>query len=494
MTVSAPSETPLPEGFRVRLTARHHRHGVLESSLRPAVARMSPSVRALLEGDSVRVGEDVGTGVVRRLMELDMAVPWPDRLPAAPALEDLTVVVPVRDRPAGLDRLLRALAPRARDDRAAPGPPVPVVDDASADPRSIDRVVRAHGARLLRLPANRGPAGARTAGIATVSTPYVALVDSDVTLGPADLRRLLAELADPLVAAVAPRVRAHSTPAAHPVVRYDQRWGALDLGTVPGLVGPGRRVSYVPTACWVARTEVLRGGFDETLRVGEDVDLAWRLVDRGWWVRYVPEVVVRHASRPGLRAWCRQHAGYGESSGPLARRHGPLLAPARYTVGGLVVAACLVAPAGWSTAIPPGVFAVTALRLRGRLAPLGLPPRSVLRLAAAGLRANLEQSSALVARYWFWPLVLAAPSSRRARRLLVRGVAVDLALRLRHPADLPLLALRVVENAAFAWGTVRGLARGGSMRALLPVLIGSRAGPRGSSGRRRPARQKYLSR
>ena len=49
----------------MRLTARHHRHGVLESVLRPAVARMNPSVHALLEGGSVRVGGDVGTGVVR---------------------------------------------------------------------------------------------------------------------------------------------------------------------------------------------------------------------------------------------------------------------------------------------------------------------------------------------------------------------------------------------------------------------------------------------
>jgi mycofactocin glycosyltransferase len=482
VTLSAPVEDCLPEGFRVRLAARHHRGGVLESTLRPAVVRTDPSVHALLDVGVLSVGPQASTRVVRRLMELDVAVPWPAPAPGAPDLRDLTVVVPVRDRPDALDRLLRALAPRPQDGPSPRRPGVLVVDDASADADSILRVCRAHGAHLLRLPANRGPAGARTAGIARVTTPYVALVDSDVTLRPQDLARLLAELADPRVAAAAPRVRAASTPTAHPVVRYDQRWGSLDLGTVPGLVGPGRKVSYVPTACWVARTQALRSGFDEDLRVGEDVDLAWRLVDRGWWIRYVPEVVAWHASRPGLRGWWRQHAGYGESAGPLARRHGPRLAPARYTAAGLVVASCLVVPAAWAALIPPGVLAVTALRLHRRLGRLDLPRRTVLRLAAAGLRANLEQSAGLVTRYWFWPLLLAVPTSGTVRRLVARGVLLDLALRLRRPSDLSLIAWRVVENAAFAWGTVRGVAHGGSVRAVLPVLADRSPGQR----RRRP--------
>ena len=471
-TLPAPPTTPLPDGFRVRLTARRHPGGVLESSLRPAVVRTAPAVHAVLEHDQVQVGRHADAHLVRRLMELDAAVPCPRDGAGSPDLSELTVVIPVRDRPGPLGRLLQRLTLAGQS--SSPGPRVLVVDDASADPAGIKRACRTHGAGLLRLPVNQGPAGARSAGLAAATTPYVALVDSDVTLGVEDLARLLGELADPRVAVAAPRVLAATAPAAHPVIRYDQRWGALDLGPAGGLAGPGRPVSYVPTACWVGRTQVLRDGFDDALRVGEDVDLAWRLTDRGWWVRYVPEVTVRHASRPGLRPWWDQHAGYGESAGPLARRHGAYLAPARYTAAGLAVAVSLLAPAPWAALVTPGVHAVTLVRLHRRLAPLGLPFRTVLRLAAAGTRANLEQSAGLVCRYWFWPLLLTAPASATVRRLLLRAVVLDAALRLRHPADLVLVGLRVLENAAFAWGTLRGVVRGGSIRAVVPVLVGAR--------------------
>ena len=46
---------------------------------------------------------------------------------------------------------------------------------------------------------------------------------------------------------------------------------------------PGAAVGWLPSACLVARVDRLRaaGGFAEDMRVGEDVDLVWRLVDAG---------------------------------------------------------------------------------------------------------------------------------------------------------------------------------------------------------------------
>ena len=46
--------------------------------------------------------------------------------------------------------------------------------------------------------------------------------------------------------------------------------------------------------------ETLASGFDADLRVGEDVDLVWRLVDAGWSVRYQPSVTVFHREPPVL--------------------------------------------------------------------------------------------------------------------------------------------------------------------------------------------------
>ena len=75
--------------------------------------------------------------------------------------------------------------------------------------------------------------------------------------------------------------------------------------TEPARVAAGTRVSYVPAAALVVRTEALRaiGGFDETLRVGEDVDAVWRLIDAGYRCRYEPSVVVHHRPRSTLSAW-----------------------------------------------------------------------------------------------------------------------------------------------------------------------------------------------
>lgn len=52
-----------------------------------------------------------------------------------------------------------------------------VVDDASPD--GTAHVAAALGARVLRLPRNAGPAGARNAGVAVATQPWVAFLDAD---------------------------------------------------------------------------------------------------------------------------------------------------------------------------------------------------------------------------------------------------------------------------------------------------------------------------
>ena len=92
-------------------------------------------------------------------------------VPAAPSSteSDVTVVVPVRDRPDQLRRLLEALD----------GLRTVVVDDASADPAAIAQAARDAGATLVALERQVGPGAARNVGMAGVTTRLVALVDSD---------------------------------------------------------------------------------------------------------------------------------------------------------------------------------------------------------------------------------------------------------------------------------------------------------------------------
>src|SRR3546814_1587893 len=94
-----------------------------------------------------------------------------------------------------------------------------------------------------RFRSNLGPAGARNAGLAKVSTPLVAFVDSDVTVTPDALLSLAKHFTDPKVALVGPRIigTVHTD---HPrwFERYDAARSSLTLGSVPGSVRPGAAV------------------------------------------------------------------------------------------------------------------------------------------------------------------------------------------------------------------------------------------------------------
>ena len=72
-------------------------------------------------------------------------------------------------------------------------------------------------------------------------------------------------------------------------------------------------MGYVPGAALVARVNALRAadGFDSKMRIGEDVDLVWRLDEAGHRLRYEPDSVVYHAPRTTPFAWMRQRFEYG---------------------------------------------------------------------------------------------------------------------------------------------------------------------------------------
>ena len=174
------------------------------------------------------------------------------RRPARSRRADVTVVVPALAADAD--------APRSVAGRPAPASPrVVVVDDGSQPPIAAGRghppAAAAH--------ATAGRRVARNAGLAAVTTPLVAFVDTDVDLAPGWLDPLLGHFADERVGLVAPRVAAATGgPARSARLRGDP------LAPRPrpraGRVAPGTRVSYVPAAALVARTAAMReiDGFD----------------------------------------------------------------------------------------------------------------------------------------------------------------------------------------------------------------------------------------
>ncbi len=63
------------------------------------------------------------------------------------------------------------------------------------------------------------------------------------------------------------------------------------------------------------------GGLDETLRVGEDVDLCWRLKEKGFRLLYVPKGRVKHKHRNRFLDTFKRRFDYGTSEPVLYAAH-----------------------------------------------------------------------------------------------------------------------------------------------------------------------------
>jgi mycofactocin system glycosyltransferase len=373
----------------------------------------------------------------------------------------VTVVIPVRDRPAQLDRLLSRLE----------GIRCVVVDDASGDPAATRKACADHGALFVGLTDNVGPGAARNKGLALAETPVVAFVDSDCLPSEGWLQPLLAHFEDPLVGAVAPRIVPAARDGSTVVARYEAVRSSLDRGTQAGLVRRGSSVPFVPSAVFLVRTEVVDGHqlFDPQLRSGEDVDLEWRLADAGWDVRYEPGSLVAHDGAATVGAFLGRRRFYGLSAGPLALRHGDAMAP--------------VQASGWSVAVwvltvwrRPGLaFAaqatsiiVLAHRLRGLVRD---PVAVATKIAGGGTARAAVPALGGVARVWS-PLLVGGLLFRRTRRLAALALVLPA---LRDRAEVPgsldaarYLGLHIADDVAYGVGVWAGCLRARTVVPLLP--------------------------
>ncbi|MCW2522942.1 MAG: mftF [Frankiales bacterium] len=415
--MNEPNRVGLPAGFALDFDAdtRELDDATLYGGSPARVLRFSAAGARVLRELGAGPVRSIAAGLIaRRLTDAGLAHPRPAQ---ASRRAEVTVVIPARDR---VELLRDCLAAVGSDY------PVLVVDDGSSDPDAVAAVVAQAGARLIRRPVNGGPGAARNSGLDRVDTELVALLDSDCQ-PPADwIQPLAAHFADPLVAAVAPRVVAAPSPTA--AGRYGAARGSLDLGHRSANVRAGTRVSYVPTAALLLRRSALTEPvFDPALRFGEDVDLIWRLLDSGWIVRYDASVAVPHREPDHWAPLLTRRFDYGTSAAPLSQRHPDALAP--LVVLGWPAVAVAAALARRPALAAGGVFAYW-LSVRGRLAQAGLP--------AAQIRTTVGQATRLtwlgVGRYatQFAAPVLAAgllvarrPGERPGRRLAIAALLLS---------------------------------------------------------------------
>ncbi|MGW1545891.1 mycofactocin biosynthesis glycosyltransferase MftF [Streptomyces sp. NPDC002346] len=481
----------LPHGFVVTLD-RHARvlddGRALLGGHSTRLLRLSPRAVPLLSGRTVRV-QDAGSAVLAdRLLATGLAHPAIEALPPHPDVDGdnsvCTYVIPVRDRPQQLARLLASIPA---------GNPVIVVDDASQHPGLIATVTAEHGAQLETLSVNLGPAGARNAGLRLVTTPYVVFIDSDIVLSADTVSTLLRHFADPKVAMAVPRITGWDTDKSSSWLgRYENARSSLDMGAHPAAVLPGTPVSWAPSACVVVRVDALTesGGFDEHMRVGEDVDLCWRLVKAGWRIRYEPAVQAAHEHRVTLVDWFQRKAVYGTGAHPLARRHPQNIAPAVLAPWSTALLLTLLAQRRWSLPVAGSLCAIATTRIAGKLENTELPVRHAAQLTAGGAVSALAQGSALLTRHW-WPLTaIGSLASRRIRRAAVVAAVADIVLEYRRDkADLDLIRYgiaRRLDDLAYGTGVWISALQGRSTAALRPRIVLTAGRPQ-----RHPARKAF---
>jgi len=472
-------------------------------------------------------GAPVGDGaaarrLARRLLDVGIAHPdWGDRPRAggSPGMDDVTVVIPVRDRNAELARCLAGL----RD-----VPNVIVVDDCSADPAAIAAICAKHRARVVRREVNGGPAAARNTGLAAVPTGLVAFLDSDCVPEPGWLQRLLPHFGDPAVGAVAPRIVPHQEGTTW-LGRYEGASSTLDMGARPSIVRPGARVSYVPGAALVVRKAAAGAGFAAGMHVGEDVDFVRRMAAAGWRVRYEPAAVMGHDHRVRFRAWFSRRRDYGTSAAMLEQLHPGTVRPlyASWWTAGAWAAALSGRPvtAAALTGTATALLARRLSRVTGERWPLPAPaapnaaapaPESSLpadnskrravaaasplavrlgggatawplavRLAGGGTVGAARPLGSALSRTW-WPAAIAAAVAAPRLRLPVAALILappllDWADR-RPPLDpARYVAARLLDDAAYSLGVWQGCLDRRTIRPLLPVFgnaSGSRQEPR----------------
>jgi glycosyltransferase involved in cell wall biosynthesis len=198
-----------------------------------------------------------------------------------------------------------------------------VVDDGSTDDTA--EIAEGFGVHLIRTE-NRGLSSARNAGLEAASAEIVAYLDDDARPDPHWLQYLAATfMTTPHAGVGGPNV----PPAGAGI--FEASMAEAPGGPIHVLFSDGE-AEHIPGCNMAFRKMALEdvGGFDPQFRAaGDDVDMCWRLHDRGGTLGFSPAAMVWHRRRRSVPAYLRQQRGYGAAEALLERKW-----PERYNRGG----------------------------------------------------------------------------------------------------------------------------------------------------------------
>ncbi len=189
-----------------------------------------------------------------------------------------------------------------------------VVDDGSTDETA--EIVREYSFRLISTE-NRGLSNARNTGLQLAQGEIVAYIDDDAYPDP----QWLTYLADTFL-------QTDHAGVGGPNIAPPGDGSIADcVANAPG--GPvhvllsDREAEHIPGCNMAFRKSTLQsiGGFDPQYRsAGDDVDVCWRLQQRGWTLGFHASAVVWHHRRNSVRTYWKQQQGYGKAEALLERK------------------------------------------------------------------------------------------------------------------------------------------------------------------------------
>jgi GT2 family glycosyltransferase len=233
-------------------------------------------------------------------------VPFPE----ARDWPQISVVVALHNAEGTLDECLASLGRLNYPDYE-----VIVVDDGSTDGSS--EIIRRYPYAAITTP-NEGVSAARNQGLRAATGKIVAYIDSDAAADPDWLSYLATTfMGSDFVGVGGPNL-----------VPKEDNWVAKCIFRSPG--GPTHvmlddvSAEHIPgcnMAFYRSGLEEI-GGFDPLFTAaGDDVDICWRLLEKGHRIGFSPAAMVWHHRRPSTRGYWRQQVGYGKAEALLERRH-----------------------------------------------------------------------------------------------------------------------------------------------------------------------------
>ena len=201
-----------------------------------------------------------------------------------------------------------------------------VVNDGSTD--GSDAIIQRYPFKIITTP-NKGVSAARNEGMRAATGEIVAYIDSDARADRDWLSYLAATFLESNVVGV----------GGPNFLPPEDNWVANCVYRSPG--GPtqvmlnDQAAEHIPgcnMAFWKWALEEI-GGFDPIFtRAGDDVDICWRLLEKGYQIGFHPSAVVWHHRRPSAKAYWQQQVGYGFAETLLEKKHPNKFNPWGHTV------------------------------------------------------------------------------------------------------------------------------------------------------------------